>query len=175
MYFVCPECNTPHSSTFDHIKTGGTFGPWYCDTCGSSVFGRVTKDGVELARGNDKKAKTLVLLRLNIETDKPVHVIVKGMLFYGYDETPGSKLQDQQSHDEYFYNEHTCPWNWIRKPIKVGDDCDPHGVFVHQETILMPEEFEDGNIHDIETWADLFPSIRSNMHAIDIAMQAASC
>lgn len=155
--FACPECGSVEHS-YGHLKAGQTFGPWYCDKCGTSVNGEVTADGVKTKLGEDVKFNTLVLLRLDVPGTEaePVHIVVRGMGFHKRGEQPSI----EPGRDEYFYNEHTCPWNYLRLPIKCGDDTDPHGLFVHQETILMPEWYDD-HLDNIETWQELFPSLLS--------------
>lgn len=166
--FDCPNCGSPEFS-HGHLKPGMSFGPWYCDGCGCAVRGKAQEDGVDIERTGEWKAKTLVLLRLDVPTqqDKQIHIVVQGMLFYKDGQNPEGLLFKQQGLDAYFYDEHTCPWNYLRVPIKEGDNTDPHGLFVHQETILMPEgydgciEVEDasGSYSNIDAWHKLFPSL----------------
>lgn len=166
--FECPDCGTLTYS-YEHFNgVPTTFGPWYCESCGCSVRGELLADGtIDLERHIDRKADTLVLLRLDVPgtEDKPVHIVVKGMVFY----PDGGEPDVRSKNDVYFYNEHTCPWNYLGLPIKEGDNTDPHGLFVHQETILMPAgyvnsfadiEGEDDSFTDISVWAKYFPSLR---------------
>lgn len=155
--FACPDCGSMEHD-YGHISIGGTFGPWYCDKCGCSAQGRVTLEGVDVARGKNRKASTLVLLRLG--SDTRTHIVVEGMVFY----PEGGRPVIDPALDEFHYNENTCPWNYLRLPIKMGDDCDPHGVFVHQETVLMPGWY-DGDLSidghsSIDLWREVFPSLR---------------
>ena len=157
--FACPECGSLEHS-YGHLADGSTFGPWYCDECGCSVRGRVTGESVDIELHTERKINTLVLLRLRepLATGEQVHVVVKGMTFCAPGETPDFE------HDVYFYEEHTCPWNWLRLPIKEDDDTDPHGLFVHQETVLMPQGYGDFSNHldGIEQWRELFESLRAD-------------
>lgn len=158
--FACPECQSPEHS-YGHLKTGSFFGPWYCNNCGASVTGTINANDVDIERHSDRKARTLVLLRLDVPGTeaKPVHIIVEGMAFYPDGSQPNA--QEAQERGEYFYNQHTCPWNYLRLPIKEGESVDPHGLFVHQETILMPDGYDGMLIDSIEQWRDLFPSLRN--------------
>lgn len=150
-YIRCTECNHP-SYSWGHLKPGQTFGPWYCDECGHAIRGVATAHGADIESAPDRKIRTLVLLRLydQLNDGMYVHIVVEGMTFVKPGEEPNFE------HDEYHYNERTCPWNYLRLPIKAGDDSDPHGVFVHQETILLPDGY-DGSIDG--DWCDLFPSL----------------
>lgn len=154
--FPCPECGSREHSCA-HLGSGTSFGPWYCDQCGCGVRGVVTEYGADIEIHSDRKAKTLVLLRLNVDTvqEKPIHIVVEGMVFYPH----GGKPAIDQDSNRYFYNEHTCPWNYLRVPVKQGDDTDPHGLFVFQEAVLTPDGY-DGHLGDIEEWIELFPSLR---------------
>lgn len=164
--FACPDCGSMEHS-YGHLSAGDNFGPWYCDKCGCSASGVVSEDGVDIERGKDRKARTLVLLRLNgssTNTDA-IHIVVEGMVFY----PEGGRPVIDLARDEYFYNEHTCPWNYLRLPIKKGDDCDPHGLFVHQETVLAPEEYcgdlDTDGFPSVENWREIFPSLRGGRAA----------
>lgn len=152
----CPECGSPEFS-FDHLGVGSLFGPWYCDECGCGIRGEVISGGAEITIHSDRKAKTLVLLRLDKEVSPPVHIVVEGMIFY----PANGKPEINKESKAFFYNEHTCPWNYLGVRIKEGDDTDPHGIFAFQEAVLMPDSY-DGDLHGIEEWKELFPSLRGN-------------
>ena len=98
-----------------------------------------------------------MLLKLDKEIDTPVHIVVEGMIFY----PRNSKPIINQEHESYFYNEHTCPWNYLRVSIKDGDETDPHGIFRHQETVIMPDWYE-GDLSGVEKWESLFPTLKEH-------------
>jgi hypothetical protein len=80
--------------------------------------------------------KTLVLLRLGTPGG-PIHFVVEGVKQWP---EPFAEMQDG---DRYFYEEHTCPTNFIRVPlIAFEGDLDPHGLFEHVETVWMMDEYE---------------------------------
>jgi hypothetical protein len=142
-----------------HLKAGQSFGPWYCDECGLGIRGVATDDGADIESVADRQLKTLVLLRLYdpLKDGEVVHIVVQGMAFAEEGEEPDFE------HDVYFYNEHTCPWNYLRIPLRVGEDSDPHGVFQHQETVLMPKDYDDHEVFaNGANWADVFPSLRTD-------------
>ena len=156
--FACPECGSLEHSC-DHLKAGQSFGPWYCDKCGCSILGTVTESGADIRIHKDRKANSLVLLRLNVPgtEDKPVHIVVKGFAFHKKGETP----EFDGDGTRYFYDEGTCPWNYLRLPIKEGDDIDPHGLFVFEDAVAMPDGYED-SLDGIEQWRELFPTLRKD-------------
>ncbi len=134
---VCPECKTV-GSTIPASLRNRQFGPWYCDNCGVGVTGKVDADGVVWldTDTNKRKNRTLVLLRLRqpLADGSVVHVVTEGMHF------PDMELEIGQG-DEYFYNEHTCPTNWMRGvSLFDGTDEDPHGLFQWVATIAMPSQ-----------------------------------
>jgi hypothetical protein len=51
------------------------------------------------------------------------------------------------SHEEYFYNEHTCPCNWIDDIIAIIDlnngDIDPHGIAQYVGRLPLPNNYKD--------------------------------
>lgn len=155
--FACPDCGSLEHSC-DHLQVGQSFGPWFCDKCGCSVKGVVTSDGADIDRGTKRKANALVLLRLDATglDAKPIHIVVSGMTFH----EEGEPAIFGDSGMRYFYDEGTCPWNYLRFPIKEGNDADPHGLFVFQEAVPMPEGY-DGSLDDIDQWLELFPSLRA--------------
>lgn len=149
--FKCPECSQTEQS-YAHLKEGQQFGPWYCDKCGYGVFVTVLDGDVDLRKAKDRKVNTLVLLKLNVP-DTDIHIVVRGMDFSEVGSIEGD------DHTEYYYNEHTCPWNYLGLPIKEGEDTDPHGLFVFQEKVLMPEGYDD-TLGDIDEWRKLFGSLQ---------------
>ena len=112
--------------------------------------------------------RTSVLLSLNVATAEPLHIVVPGMMFVKQGKTIEEELVEVNKTDKYFYEEHTCPSNYLGFPIKLGNDTDPHGVFSHQQTILMPEDYDGsinikdvkGDYDDIGAWIELFSSLR---------------
>jgi hypothetical protein len=100
--------------------------------------------GGDLA-GNGKPYD-FVLLKVDPESH-PLHLVIRARRWPGSDPNNG--------HDEYFYNEHTCPTNWTDDIVAVisRGDPDPHGFakFVRRVT---PTDDED---EDNDPWFFLFP------------------
>ena len=65
--------------------------------------------------------------------------------------------------DEYFYNEHTCPTNYMQdvEAVIYEKDADPHGVFEWVATIDKPEDWDYGP-EEFEEWCALFPELRED-------------
>lgn len=122
-HFVeCPHCGKS-TSRIDHLfneenKTS-SWGPWYCDECGGAYKGEVRDKEVFIEPiYGDRKNKCLVFLK-----NANVLLVVEGMYFNG-DFDPENK--------RYFYEEHTCPTNYlgVEMVVDLNDgDTDPHGIF----------------------------------------------
>jgi hypothetical protein len=132
-YFACPA-GCDHEFSVEHLFSGAIAaaagatrqaGPWYCDACGqawSLTYDATTIVDVEPAhRGCGRKRKQWVTLELPPQT-RPVRFKVLGMRF--------QEAIDEDS-DRYFYEEHTCPTNWMRNVTEVEfeGDTDPHGLW----------------------------------------------
>lgn len=61
---------------------------------------------------------------------KPIYFIVKSMRYEGGDiDTP------VDDHKQYYYEEHSCPTNWLQPEMMYFDgDSDPHGVIKYVAT-----------------------------------------
>ena len=102
--------------------------------------------------------KTFVLLSLDLK-DGPLYFIIKGSSNYYQDDN------ELQSHSKYYYEEHTCPTNFIRIPlICFKGDTDQHGLFTHVRTVYMPLEYlECEDNEEDEFVASLFPEIEATI------------
>jgi len=152
-HFACPDCGAP-SSQLDHIdRNNGSFGPWYCDECGIGVWGKFNAGNLVLERHTQRKVNTLVLLRHH-KDDVSLFIVVDGMLFQT--EAEPLDLGDSEGSSEFFYNQSTCPTNYLGVHAVIeGDDHDPHGVFQFVAQILRPDDFDAWNAD----WNVLFPQL----------------
>lgn len=119
-YILCPGCQKDDFRV-DHLPAG-TNTAWYCDECGIRFrVHAMANDKVECeVMEGESRAKRTVILR----SDGPVTLHLSDSVMLPDD--------DEAGHAEYFYNEHTCPTNFMAKVTKVIDedgDDDPHGVF----------------------------------------------
>lgn len=133
LFIECPYCGEGESR-IDHLKTGADFGAWYCDECGGSYRGVRTGDGaeIELLEGKIRR----VLIELSYAEDPSLKIVIKGIEF---EDVKGVSADYPQAH-EYYYNEGTCPINYLGvDQIKFKDDTDPHGIFKFIR-VLTPEE-----------------------------------
>lgn len=138
-YIACPACGQGERQV-SHLAIGQTTA-WYCDsdTCGRHFSLEVLKTGdVLLAVLPERKVPTFVTLR----SEQPVTLVVKGMQFV----KDGDEPKYPDDHDQYFYNEHTCPTNYLGvEQVKTDDgDTDPHGVFVYVKTEPWSAKVEEG-------------------------------
>lgn len=88
---------------------------------------------------------TLDLLQMNpdITGKNKIYIMVRGVC------RCDEKGNLDTSNQAYFFNEHTCPWNYLRFPIRVNGDNDYHGVFQWVASIPLPDDYDDdGNFED---------------------------
>lgn len=94
--------------------------------------------------------KTLNLLKIEGK-DGPIYFVVEGLSQWPM------TLTEMKNHAEYFYEEHTCPTNFIRIPmISHAGDCDPHGVFEFVDAVWMMDEYQED---DDEYLIEVFPQL----------------
>lgn len=167
-YFHCPECGAQHQSHYNHLFPGEDFGPWYCEECGCGVRGTLTAAGLIFTHCNECITKTLVLLRLDAQLHKAVYIVVPGKIFHQKGDDLAQLPLDQQGKDTFYYNYKISPSEYLQVPVAQDGDTDPVGLFVHQETVLMPEGYrgalervvEGGCVADTQAWRQLFASLR---------------
>ena len=99
-------------------------------------------------------SKTLNLLALEPH-DRLIYFVVAGMRYH---ERPGDDVDSSR----YFYEEHSCPTNWISKTvmISVDGDTDPHGFLTFVRSVPMPTMPGDPNEDDALMIA-AFPEVAS--------------
>lgn len=88
---------------------------------------------------------TLDLLQMSssITRENKVYIMVRGVC------RCDEKGNLDTSNQAYFFNEHTCPWNYLRFPIRVNGDNDCHGIFEWVASIPLPDDYDDdGNFED---------------------------
>ena len=137
-YAICPECGD-HTSTVDHLLNTKTETMWYCDNCGSRYRLKFEDGKMFIGKTDERKDKTLVLLRHGT-----MWLVVEGMKFSTH----------RENNNEYYYNEHTCPTNYLRDVVRIIDsrnmDADPHGIFEYIGTFPWDERIKNNPTqHDI--------------------------
>ena len=121
-FIECPHCGFS-KSRIDHLFTKENksinFGPWYCDECGKAYKGEVVGRDVFVEKIKDKrKDKCIVFLK-----NSNVLIAVKSYYYNG-------KIENENFMN--FYNEHTCPTNYLGVEMVVDlnkNEIDPHGIF----------------------------------------------
>lgn len=79
--------------------------------------------------------KTLTLLALDLADGSALFFVVEGRAEF-------DSLDKIREYDRYFYEEHTCPTNFIRTEAIVTDgDFDAHGVFRYVDSAWLTEEY----------------------------------
>lgn len=155
-YVMCPWCEGKTGSRVDHLYPGPTsFGPWYCDSCGQSFSGEVLAPGnvtVVRAPGKQQRTRSMALLKFDGREAPVYFVFDHGQYDSGRLETEA----ERQEHCRYFFEEHSCPTNWLENCVAVIDrgDCDPHGFLTFVRFVDVPQDFDES---DDEQWPLLFP------------------
>lgn len=155
-FLICPWCDQQSGQRVDHLYSDAlprAFGSWECKECGRSFRGTVTAPGtVTLERDEAAKVygRALALLRFNGK-DGPVYFVMDRRYH-----TPGEPDEEFQSHESYFFEEHSCPTNWLRDCVTVieNGDMDPHGFLDHVRSVEVPRDFDED---DDDKVRDLFP------------------
>ena len=92
--------------------------------------------------------KTLVLLAID-GPKRPVYFVVEGLGIHDNDPN-ATDLQEQR---RYFYEEHTCPTNFVGGEVVAlyeDGDRDPHGVFRFVRAVWMPKRYLDAKAEEDE-------------------------
>lgn len=78
--------------------------------------------------------KTLDLMKIETPAG-PIYFVIEGCAQF-------ASLDEIRGQHRYFYEEHTCPTNFIPVPAVffAGND-DPHGVFDYVDTAWMTQEY----------------------------------
>jgi len=156
-FVVCPWCNEKSGHRVDHLydSPGTRWGPWYCNECGGSFSGSVTgpRDVTVRKEREDKTfLRSMALLKLDGK-DGPVYFVIDHRR---YCEGAGETDEEMRSHQRYFFEEHSCPTNWLRDCAAViqDGDCDPHGFLDFVRAVDVQEDFDADSD---EQWPILFP------------------
>lgn len=132
-YIACPNCGKG-DHLIDGVNKKGFRSAWYCHECGVrfSIEWSAPDQFILGVMPGERVVKTLV----TIESSGPVRLVVEGIHLVN-DAKPKSE-EEQTGHDEYHYNDGTCPTNYLGNVRTVIDpesgDDDPHGIFVYVKT-----------------------------------------
>lgn len=146
-YVVCPWCEGESGHRIDHlydIHFPVPFGPWLCNLCGASFSGSVLSPGDVSLRKVESDlalARSMILLKLDAKDGTVFFVIDRDRLF----DVPDDSYEIIQSSQRYFFEEHSCPTNWLRDCAAViyNGDPDPHGFLKFVRSVDVPRDFDD--------------------------------
>lgn len=144
----CPSCGDDDAFNVTHIGPGGypmslRAGPWFCDECGYGVDVRYDADSGSIflppADGDRKFSHNGIAVVCLPPQDEPVYFTVDACGVNEEDEEDGLEAH------RYWYEEGTCPTNFLRyvHQVRIGDDNDPHGLF--ELVSLRRGKFEKGD------------------------------
>lgn len=147
-FIECPHCQKDRKR-IDHLfSVDGneiSFGPWYCDKCGFAYGGTVKGKEVFIEKLNRRVDKSIVFLK-----NENVLLCVRGLYFDG--------VHDIEN-DRYYYDEGTCPTNYMGNVEVVIDlkdgDADPHGIFKFVASIPYRQYEEMDDVQDYLTSIEL--------------------
>lgn len=136
---ICPHCGERTDSSIDHLQKGCKFGPWYCDSCGKSYEGVANGVDTVLKKCDKWKSDTLDLLGIPPH-DKTIYFVLRGDAYH-----KGEAREDDWDGKQFFYEEHSCPTNWIRNTamISADGDTDPHGFMKFIRSVKHPKPSVD--------------------------------
>jgi len=153
IYAPCPWCHKKASDITYHIEHApcGPFPPWHCNACGRLYVVQIGADKAVHVNRKDGEAtySTLVLLRIPAYSE-PIYLVVSATQ-YRPEEPCGEG-------DAYFYDEYTCPSNWLGdvEVVIQGDSTDPHGIAqwvasIPAGDLLDEDEVARGGMTKLET------------------------
>jgi hypothetical protein len=162
-YLICPWCDAESGVRIDHLYANDLpfvsegYGGWKCHECRMPIGVRVTAPGKvetwKVDRVPQEFSRAMALLRFDGK-DGPVFFV---MDHDRYSEKGAWAPDDEfQSSQRYFFEEHSCPTNWLRDCVMVieGGDCDPHGFLSFVRAVDVPNDFDTD---DNAAVAALFP------------------
>lgn len=139
LYIPCSSC-TKGKWRADQINVGFKT-TWSCDKCyNESSIERLTYSDFEVTSNGRKQTPVTVTLQSITEPK-----ITLKLNTWKYSHSQEDSAEDYASHQQYFYDEHTCPTNWTRDIVEIifGGDHDPHGVF--EFVSVVDGHLVDGN------------------------------
>lgn len=169
-FILCPHCGGQTNSSVDHLQPNRSFGPWHCNLCNERYTGSTDSVGnialtALFTRETDKTIPSLNLLVLPPQKH-PVYFVIGSDV---------GRNSEHGEHTEYYYNEHSCPTNWLKdiRLICIEHDTDPHGLFRYMRSItkasfdasLKGLQSSDDRSTDetLEVLLQLFPEIEKQL------------
>ena len=171
--FTCPVCGE-HDFGYAHLLTEPSkeVYTWSCAHCVSDISFSLkdnTTPVLEKVKSPEEgKAFLLALLRLDTEETlkKPIFIVVKVPNY-----THETDLEKKKHQLRYYFDEHTCPSNYLHVTIIEGDDDDPHGIFNFVDAVWVPNDFCWSEFRNSGgDYSTLFPCMR-NRELNDVALK----
>ena len=127
LYVPCPNC-LEGDWQVDHIPVGSAFGPWSCSKCHGYGKGRRLNTNEFVVEIGVGKKETPITVTLESCTEPKITLKLNT---WKYDHSQKDTPEEFTEHLTYYYNEHTCPTNFMCdiEQIIFEGDSDPHGVF----------------------------------------------
>lgn len=157
-FCICPWCGEQSGRRVDHLYHDAlprAAGPWYCEECRKPFKVKVIAPGdVEITQTETRGifSRSMALLKFEGK-DGPVFFV---MDHNRYRESEDQTEEQNQSSQRFFFEEHSCPTNWLRECVAVIEDgdADPHGFLDFVRAVDVPLDFD---ADDDDQWAMLFP------------------
>jgi hypothetical protein len=139
----CLDCHNgvisvPHGP----FLPGTTSGPHWCPHCGIGHRFDISKEGEVVISVTNKRIVRHMLSLLRLKQDiegEPVYLVVKDQDYY----IAGERLSIEEiNHNRKRHFEVMCPGKLLLTTILHGYNDDPHGLFVHVQTIDWPDPEE---------------------------------
>jgi ribosomal protein L37AE/L43A len=156
-YILCPHCGEKSGQRICHLydQTPRRFGPWACENCDKYFSGTVNAPSDVTLVKEDKPPKKRLLTLLKFPGKDGDVFFIQNHFDYGHSD-PYDELQ---SHNQYFFEEHSCPTNWLRNTAVVvqNGDHDPHGFLEYVRTVRVEKDFDED---DYELVEKTFPEVK---------------
>lgn len=163
LFAVCPHCNAHTDSRLDHLEVGASFGPWDCDECGMP-YGGVFQGADTVLKKREKTSEripAMVLLEFP-PSDKPVRFLLSGTRFRYLKDTDSP--EEAENSVRFFYEEHSCPTNWLGEVEMVifDGDADPHGFLRYVRHVENPALPGQMDCERDSALLEMFPEVMDN-------------
>lgn len=154
LYVPCPSC-IEGSTRADQLPINQSAN-WTCNDCRKSFYiKRLSETDFETYSIAGKKDTPVVITLESVTEPK----ITLKLNTWKYSYSQNDTKEEYDHHSRYFYDEHTCPTNWVHEIIEIifEGDHDPHGVFRFVSA-------EDGHMVDSPTYGRMVISSESIDH-----------
>jgi|SRR6185369_1883682 len=101
---------------------------------------------------SDEKLKSdLSLLKLQAG-DRTVYFVIASA-------SSSTSIEELQKNKAFFFQEHSCPTNWLKDVVAVIEDGndDPHGVLEFVRSVFIPDDASIEELEEKEKLLSIFP------------------